>query len=184
MLGIVSTSPAIVFDDDAITFGKTAGTNFDPLKPYVALAGRVPAKVSAENGPIAPGDPITSSSTPGVAMKATQTGRIVGVTLEPFRCPDPRHQCRGTIMVFVNPTWYVAPVGKLHIEYAAESPLGTFFGEIGATIKNGLLVIRELAVGTLTVDQMQVRDRLTGDIYCTWIEAGEWRKSKGAWLAN
>ncbi|MBI4039324.1 hypothetical protein HY388_00670 [Candidatus Daviesbacteria bacterium] len=56
----------------------------DPYKPGVALAGRVPVKVSLENGPIEKGDYLTSSSTPGVAMKATKPGQVVGKALEPF----------------------------------------------------------------------------------------------------
>ena len=37
----------------------------------LALAGRVPVKVSAENGPIRRGDLLTTAATPGHAMKAT-----------------------------------------------------------------------------------------------------------------
>lgn len=46
----------------------------------VAIAGIVPVKVSAENGAIQRGDLLTTSSTPGHAMKATdpQLGTIVG----------------------------------------------------------------------------------------------------------
>jgi len=35
----------------------------------LALNGRVPVKITGENGPIVPGDMITTSSTPGYAMK-------------------------------------------------------------------------------------------------------------------
>jgi hypothetical protein len=46
----------------------------------VAIAGIVPVKVSAENGPIRRGDLLTTSNTPGHAMKATQLvpGTILG----------------------------------------------------------------------------------------------------------
>jgi hypothetical protein len=37
----------------------------------LALTGRVPCKVTDENGPIQPGDLLTTSSTPGHAMKWT-----------------------------------------------------------------------------------------------------------------
>ena len=50
----------------------------------IALMGRVPVKVSAENGPINPGDYLTSSSTPGVAMKATMPGPVVGTATESY----------------------------------------------------------------------------------------------------
>ena len=35
----------------------------------LTLSGRVPVKVTCENGPIQPGDLLTTSSTPGYAMK-------------------------------------------------------------------------------------------------------------------
>ena len=105
LIGIVATDPALVIYETNITFGKTAGNNFNPLKPYIAIAGRVPTKVSGENGAIAPGDPLTSSPTPGVAMKASRSGPIVGKALESYSS-----QGIGKIMVFVNVGWYVAPM--------------------------------------------------------------------------
>jgi len=52
------------------------------------MIGIVPCKVSAENGPIARGDLLVTSSTPGHAMKGTDrpqmTGAIVGKALEPL----------------------------------------------------------------------------------------------------
>jgi hypothetical protein len=58
VFGIISTAPAQVL-------GKASGLGFP-----VALTGRVPCKVVAENGPIQRGDLLTTSSTPGHAMKA------------------------------------------------------------------------------------------------------------------
>lgn len=105
VLGVVSTKPAAVIDEDNITFGKTAGANFNPLKPYVALAGRVPVKVSTENGNISPGDPLTASSIHGVAMKATRSGPTIGKALESYNRPG-----EGIVMTFVSTGWYVAPI--------------------------------------------------------------------------
>jgi hypothetical protein len=56
--GVISTEPAMLI-------GKA-----DSPSP-LALAGRVPVKVSAENGPIQRGDLLTTAATPGHAMKAT-----------------------------------------------------------------------------------------------------------------
>jgi len=68
--GIISTEPALLIG------------NSDTKTP-LALAGRVPCKVSAENGPIHRGDLLTTSSTPGYAMKTTEfkLGAIVGKAL-------------------------------------------------------------------------------------------------------
>jgi hypothetical protein len=41
------------------------------LATRLALTGRVPVKITEENGPIVPGDLLTTSSTPGYAMKWT-----------------------------------------------------------------------------------------------------------------
>ena len=49
-------------------------------KPLV-LAGRVPVKVSLENGPVKIGDCLTPSSNPGVAMRASNSDGMIGVAL-------------------------------------------------------------------------------------------------------
>jgi len=69
----------------------------------VALLGKAPCKVSLENGAIRPGDPLTSSSTPGYAMKATKPGAIVGKALHSF---DGTKGKTGKIMALVNVSWY------------------------------------------------------------------------------
>jgi len=56
--------------------------------------------------------------------------------------------------------------------------------DTGVVIQNGITSIKNLAVDTLAVktariNQMEMVDRATGDIYCTWIENGEWQKSQG-----
>jgi hypothetical protein len=58
--------------------------NRDDLKP-LALAGRVLTKVILENGSINAGDYLTTSSTPGHAMKASSPGSILGKALQSFQ---------------------------------------------------------------------------------------------------
>ncbi len=100
LLGIISTSPA-----------QTLGNNSDNQTVRVALAGRVPTKVSTENGVIAVGDPLTSSSNPGLAMKATKSGPIIGKALESFTCdPDKAGPCQGKILVFVQGGYWAPPL--------------------------------------------------------------------------
>lgn len=86
--GIVSTQP-----------GFLAGENLAGHVP-IALAGRVPTFVTDENGPIAVGDPLTTSSLAGYAMKATEPGQIVGYAMEPMNAST------GSIVVFVRPSFY------------------------------------------------------------------------------
>jgi hypothetical protein len=65
VIGVYSTRPAVLGAD------KDGETRVDAEDVPVAITGIVPTKVTAENGPIAAGDLLTTSSTPGHAMKAT-----------------------------------------------------------------------------------------------------------------
>jgi len=105
ILGVVSTAPGFV-----------AG-GFTKDSYPIALVGRVPVRVSTENGPIRSGDMLTSASIPGYAMRATFAGRVLGQALESFDptsaspCPSEglgnvaTSKC-GSITVFINLTDY------------------------------------------------------------------------------
>lgn len=73
--GVISTAPATVFGIE---------NGDQPL----AISGRVPVKVTNENGAIVVSDLLTSSSTPGSAMKCSDAnlcfGAIVGKAMEPM----------------------------------------------------------------------------------------------------
>ncbi len=100
VIGIISTKPGILlggFGDEEKRFG-------NDKKYPIALAGRIPTKVSTENGPIKPGDYLTSSSIPGVAMKATQAGTTIAKAVEAYDNSDPR--VVGKVVALVNPSWY------------------------------------------------------------------------------
>jgi len=102
----------------------------------VAHLGKVEVKVSTINGPIEVGDAITSSEIPGVGMKATKPGKVVGMALEKFdsnngeACPDyPEYKC-GKITVFVNPHWWGSSFltdadGTLSIDERGNVGIGT-----------------------------------------------------------
>lgn len=90
ILGVISTAPAQVYGDEIFD----ASENPRP----VALVGRVPVKVTNENGAIKPGDFLTSSATqPGYAMRATRSGVVIGQALSGY-------DGTGTaeVIVFVN----------------------------------------------------------------------------------
>ncbi len=69
LLGVVSTKPGL-------TLGPVAENAYP-----IALSGRIPVKVTDENGTIRVGDLLTSSSRPGYAMRATSAGPIIGRVL-------------------------------------------------------------------------------------------------------
>ena len=81
--GIYSTKPGVVASQHSL--GDPTPGDEVPL----AVVGIVPCKVTAENGPIAAGDLLVTSSMPGRAMKGTDRARmlgaVVGKALEPLR---------------------------------------------------------------------------------------------------
>jgi hypothetical protein len=93
----VVSDPAKATDFNVIGYNIKAEDHPMPL----ALNGRLMVMVSTENGPIAPGDPITASTVPGVGMKATQPGMIVG-----FAINDYTELAPGRVMVMINPSWW------------------------------------------------------------------------------
>ncbi len=106
VVGIVSTAPALVLKGTETIISPNPNSFTDPLAPPVALTGQVPCKVTLENGPIAAGDLLTTSSVPGHAMRAerdldTSFGRVIGKALEGF-AGGPNGETEGKIQVFVT----------------------------------------------------------------------------------
>ncbi len=93
--GIYSTKPGVLATTHSIDESDALAEEI-PL----AIVGIVPCKVTAENGPIAPGDLLVTSSTTGYAMKGTNRrrmlGAVVGKALEPLR------EGKGVIQVLVT----------------------------------------------------------------------------------
>ncbi|MBU4242693.1 MAG: hypothetical protein KKF52_05680, partial [Nanoarchaeota archaeon] len=85
--GIISTEPGV-------KLGKEKDNNL------LALAGRVPTKVSAENGPIEIGDLLTTSNTPGHAMRCKDRFECSGVMLG--KALEPLDKGTGKIVVLVT----------------------------------------------------------------------------------
>jgi hypothetical protein len=56
---------------------------------------------------------------------------------------------------------------------------------LGMALKDGVATLQGVVVDTFTarkarVNELEMTDKATGEIYCTWIENGEWIKVKGA----
>jgi hypothetical protein len=66
----------------------------------IALSGRVYALADASNGPIKPGDFLTTSSSPGYAMKATDRGRSYGAVIG--KAMSSLEEGKGLVLVLVN----------------------------------------------------------------------------------
>ncbi len=113
LAGIVSTKPAFI-----------AGAPATSTYP-IALAGRVPTKVSTLNGSIKIGDWLAPSTIPGVAVKALKAGAVVGQALEDYDAPSV-----GKIEVFVKATYWAGPEAPVE-EVVASTPSTGFAPQSG-----------------------------------------------------
>ncbi|TDU31074.1 collagen triple helix repeat protein [Panacagrimonas perspica] len=78
--GVISTQPGV-------TLNARNGAHEDAVGPALALVGRVPVKVTGENGPIRIGDLLVASSKAGHAMRAPEhpaPGTVIGKALKRF----------------------------------------------------------------------------------------------------
>ncbi len=90
MYGVVTSTPAAALIP-AVTLQNTQ---------LVVNRGKTVVRVSTQNGKIAAGDLLTSSSTAGVAQRANQNGYVLGVALEPYDSANPKTV--GTIIASIN----------------------------------------------------------------------------------
>jgi hypothetical protein len=95
VLAVYSTRPGILGTHENGTAGASG-------QVPVAVLGIVPVKVSAENGPVRPGDLLTTSSTPGHAMRCVGLEQCFGRTLGKALEGLPAGQTTGTIQVLVT----------------------------------------------------------------------------------
>jgi len=147
LLGVISSQPALLM-----------GNDMQSARP-VALNGRVPVKISAENGPIVIGDSLTSaSSTPGVAMKATGAGKILGYALEPF---DGSSTSSDMIYAFIN--LQDRSAGDLSVFENSDGDI-----EVRTLTQNGLATLFKLdGTGALVVDKIKTNQLCVGSVCVT-----------------
>ena len=92
--GVMTLTPAAEFIENPS----------DGLSPVVT-SGKVKVNVSGENGNIEIGDLITTSNdSPGIGMKATINGYVVGTALEPYSPQNPSDTGKIIILVSIHPT--------------------------------------------------------------------------------
>ena len=170
-LGIVSTAPAALIDGNAFKSGAAAIPS--PGTVPIALAGRVPVRISTENGPIFPGDRLSLSPTiPGTAVKAVTSGMTIGIALEPSADSSP------TILVFVNLSYWAPDLLSLLGPSASSSAqsvstddsspiarlvravLGYIADTFGFIVEKGRIQSDKLCAGTTCVDEQQLQQLL------------------------
>jgi hypothetical protein len=93
--GIISISPGVILGN---SFDETTD-DWEDNRPLLAIAGRVPLKVTTENGSIEIGDLLVSASTPGYAMRCSNRATCVGTTIG--KALEPLEEGTGEIMIQV-----------------------------------------------------------------------------------
>lgn len=87
--GVVADNTGVSIEDVNLTNSR-----------LVVSSGDADVLVSTQNGAIKRGDFITTSNKPGVGMKATKSGQVVGVATQDFTSDNPDDV--GKILVYVN----------------------------------------------------------------------------------
>lgn len=167
VLGVVSTSPYQTFGEDVLV------NSVHPER--IALTGRVPVKVTEENGPIRAGDRLTLSvTTRGYAMKMTYSGESIGIALEDS------DEAKDKILMFVNlgyQRFEIEPdvdVWEINVpntpESNEDSPLSNWKID-----DSGNLIVE-----IITVEKgINLKDQATGGYYCLTVVNGELEKTQG-----
>jgi hypothetical protein len=155
VIGVVSTKPAL-------RIGGTDGIGVSGVP--VALTGRVPVNVSAENGPVAVGDFLTSSNVPGVAVKAIKAGPVIGQALSSYEGGG-----IGRVMLFVKTGWFA---GNLNLPEGLNRQSSIMDANINQNALDHLEYIRTSTIsGTISniyVDRLVAgNDVITSDLYAS-----------------
>ncbi len=166
IIGAISENPGFLAAQANLRDLPDRGWN-DNERP-LTVAGRIPLKVSSINGKIKVGDRITSSSKPGVGMKATEAGQTVGIAMEPYDNSDPNTV--GKILVFIkvgfyDPDVYLTNTGDLNLEVDPATSLGLVKRDNKAIKRNGAYnegVFGKLRAGiievtTITTDSLNIK---------------------------
>jgi parallel beta-helix repeat protein len=154
IIGIVSTAPYQ-------TIGKDIPESAHRLP--IAMSGRVPLKVTDENGSIAAGDKLTISTTQaGYAAKAVTAGNTYAVALEPM------DDATGTIMVYVENNYY-APSIQNAVNMNGSAVLASLDVAGNINVMGDASLVNLTVAQNLTVQgELLVAGKATvGDLYLT-----------------
>ncbi len=130
-LGIIASKPGILMSSNQLN-----------SKP-VALAGRVPVKVSLENGPIDIGDYLVlSKMVPGAAAKGLYSGNVIGKALEPYHSTSTPEK----VLAFIEFGWR-----NINNKFVLENNGGQLTGQVGTSTQ---------AANSFIIDQTGIGDIL------------------------
>jgi len=171
LVGIISTKPGVLLGGFADEQYK------EERKVPVALAGRVPVRVTADAGAINVGDRLTFGGAPGLAEKASALSPTVGIALEPLAEDAEGIQ---EILAFVN-LQNPSPEGA-----GGVNGMITALLDFGIEITEQVTKIANLIVGKLTVGTpdnptgITIYDTVTRLPYCITVMNGQHMATNGA----
>lgn len=93
MYGVITDSPAAAIEDTELENAR-----------LIITSGITTVRISTRNGNIDEGDFVTSSSLPGVGMKADSSGYVIGKALEGFESDNTEQIGRIQLLVNVHPS--------------------------------------------------------------------------------
>lgn len=182
ILGVVSTKPGVLLNGYKPLTDVVSSSSATATTVPVALSGRVPVKVSEENGPVQPGDYLVASSIhPGYAAKAVAAGSVIGRALERF---GESGSDLGKILMFMQSGYYQPTVADLLQSSTASQDSGWLnslgdlnmtdalaFGNIAVrgsvAIQKDLHVAGVIYAATLKVDTLVAKKLCLDDVCIT-----------------
>lgn len=178
VLGVVSSNPGLLL----------AGYFSQDSRP-VALTGRVPVKVSRENGDIAIGDLIAASSTqPGVGIKSNGLETYtIGTALESFDNSSDNSNSVGQILVFLNLVHYRSQTTD-NQSFLTQllSTLSQALSQLTGSVKvTGNWLFDQVEAVFIKAKKIEVeegisvKDKTTGEYYCVHVNNGQLVNEKG-----
>lgn len=141
--GVVALKAAIVL-----------GFKGDGLYP-INTKGTINTRVSTTNGKIAKGDLITSSTIPGVAMRASKTGTVLGTAMEEFTSEDPNEIGRVPVYIEIR----VHEFGVKEEEYAIKREVAMWRVGLGAVLAVMTTVLCFYLFGKYTAKMIEAMAR-------------------------
>ena len=133
MIGVVSERPAVAF--------RTIGVSPAQKKYLVVSSGTTGVNVSTINGPIKKGDILTSSTIPGVGMRSSKSGFIVGTALDDYKDNNIYNVKKINVLLSFRPVGVpgsvrsnLVDVGNLSLLAILEDPLTAFRYLVAAVV--------------------------------------------------
>jgi hypothetical protein len=139
--------------------------------------------VNNQGGDIEIGDPITTSSAEGIGMKTNDSGMIIGYAQEDYIFTS-----QDDIKLLAVQYGLSSYSGELARDLnVQQSPSGQIvqidikseLSSLGLIVNEyGVLEVDTLKAKKVVTEEFEIRDKATDEIWCTWIENGEWERVK------